>query len=57
MPKKKLTKTQTKKLLEQARRSLGNLLINKIATGDGPMSIPSLLEIGKKLDSALKRVK
>jgi hypothetical protein len=57
MPKKKYTKTQTKRLLEQARRALGNLLINKIATGDGPMSIPSLLEIGKKLDSALKRIK
>jgi hypothetical protein len=56
MPKKKLTKTQTKKLLEQARRALGNLLINKIATGEGPMSIQALIDIGKKLDLALRKV-
>jgi len=54
---KKLTKTQIRKLIDTSRRPLGKLLIEKITTGEGPMSIPSLIDIGKKLDSALKRVK
>jgi len=56
MPKKKLTKTQQKKLLNTARTALGKLLIEKIASGQGPMSIPALIDIGKKIDLAFRKL-
>ena len=57
MPKKKLTKTQQKKLLNTARTALGKLLIEKIATGEGPMSILALIDMGKKIDMAMRKLK
>jgi hypothetical protein len=54
---KKLTKTQQKKLLNTAKNALGKLLVQKIATGEGPMSIMALVEIGKKLDMAMRKLK
>jgi len=53
---KKLTKTQTKRLLNTARTALGKLLVEKIASGQGPMSIPALIDIGKKIDMASRKL-
>tara|TARA_Y100001963_G_C6528920_1_gene330145 strand:- start:26 stop:199 length:174 start_codon:yes stop_codon:yes gene_type:complete len=57
MAKKKLTKAQQKKLLNTARTAFGKLLIEKIATGQGPMSLLALVDIGKKIDMAMRKLK
>jgi|TARA_R110000824_G_scaffold325633_2_gene512531 hypothetical protein len=57
MAKRKLTKTQQKKLLTTARTALGKLLVEKIATGEGPMSILALIDMGKKIDMAMRKLK
>jgi len=54
---KKFTKAQQKKLLNTAKTALSKLLIEKIKTSDGPMSVMALLDINKKIDMAMRKLK
>ena len=54
---KKFTKAQQKKLLNTAKTALSKLLIEKIKTSDGPMSVMALLDIKKKIDMAMRKLK
>jgi len=59
MPKKKLTKTQTRRKLKTCSNAMYDLLLDKMghANSDVPMSIPKLLEMHKAIQNAAKRVK
>ena len=59
MPKKKLTKTQTRRKLKTCSNAMYDLLLDKMghANSDVPISIPKLLEMHKAIQNAAKRVK
>jgi len=59
MPKKKLTKAQTKRKLKTLTNGMYDMILDKMghSNSDVPMSLPKLMEIHKALQSASKRVK
>ena len=59
MPKKKLTKAQTKRKLKTLTNGMYDMILDKMAhsNSDVSMSLPKLMEIHKALQSASKRVK
>jgi hypothetical protein len=59
MPKKKLTKAQTKRKLKTLTNSMYDMILDKMghSNSDVPMSLPKLMEIHKALQNASKRVK
>jgi hypothetical protein len=59
MPKKKLTKAQTKRKLKTLTNGMYDMILDKMghSNSDVPMSLPKLMEIHKALQGASKRVK
>ncbi len=59
MPKKKLTKAQVKRKIKTIDNTMASMIIDKVEQPDShvSMSLPALLETGKKFRNALRRVK
>jgi len=59
MPRKKLTKAQVKRKLKLTAGQLYDLMLDKIGHSESnePISVNVLLDLQKKINSALKRVK
>ena len=59
MPKKKLTKTQTRRKLKTCSNAMYDLLLDKMghANSDSPLGVPKLMELHKTMMAAAKRLK
>ena len=59
MPKKKLTKAQTKRKLKTLTNGMYDMILDKMGhtNSDVPMSLPKLMEMHKALQSSTKRIK
>ena len=59
MPKKKLTKAQTKRKLKTCTNAMYDMILDKMGhtNSDVPMSLPKLMDMHKALQGASKRMK